>query len=706
MLLIDGEMTEISSDSGDLLLRNGSPFFNERVKGLNVEIQTILDRAPTYGVRRTTTMLPSGSPCTKDTSGISATLPAVTGVSSVSYLSTLPSESFSAFVPFCSASERSRGFPFPADNTASLPVDIHHLNPSHAAPQESHYWQAMCRAEVARWMKQHLRSCVEPIANDYWKSFLSSNSLSSVPSSVTTSLPIPVRKEMQILHEHVLEVEQSHNEIQHRLDDTKLQCLDHYRDVQSSVLRVERQIEEAVDRVHDETRENISGLQRILNEVHNRSITKLQESIHQDWEKKKKEWRDSLYQQHAGTQAKLADLEERLQRWEAEMMKSLKQELEPVRNTLSDLQRQLVQTQNDLTCAIQALSEQSLLIQMLRNEKIVHRSEMRGCQRDIHRLEFVLQNFFSLHSTSSSFTSSVSTLKGPNHRNDREGVTKREREEGDHPLALPSSHPSDPSGDFHRQCEEEERTGPAAQGIPYKKEDQTTKENTKPGRGHAAYGKEEHQQLELSYIEEWKGWLASLQEQVNRMEERQRQQYRHGQYRRVASPEITAPPLFHRSAYPDTISHTASHDGVTAVGLSFPSPSPSVPLRPTPVAATSPRSGSSFSVRPMNESGTQDTPRLGHGSTFHTLLGSSGIDTQEKYKRHTEYNKGRIQEIFTPRARSSEIGNEMNRICMDFSDLNASGITMLDDDDAYPPPTTSDSESDRDNHHLSRLALD
>lgn len=686
-------MTEFLSYSTDPLV-GSSQFFDARVRDVNEEIKKILCRTQTLEDNR---LGPAGfsSYVSKANDRGSSSEFVTAGKPLFSCLTVDSREHSYAYVP-PSAPEILTAPSFALDDFSSVPLAADISKPFSIAPHEPQYWEAMCRVEVSKWMERHLRSHIEPLLTDFCKSFISTQPHPfNTSSTYSTSNSFSIRKEIEGLKDHFLELQQLQDNTKHHVDGIKLECLNHYRHLQSSVLQVERQVEQAAALVHHETEENLRAFQKSLSELQYRELSRVQERINHNWESAKKEMETSLFQQYLETKVKMANMEERFRQCRAEVVSSIQEDIMLLQGRISGFQRELEHVQKELAATKEELSEQCLLVQMLRDEKILNRSELRGCKRDLRRLKFVLKNFLSLHFPgvcSSDRRFSSQKIKDFNRAED---PTDRAHERDDNPIVSICPYFSHPFEDsvYHTEDDSDGGEDSGAQAVPHPTRDSNRKKCSSQGleKSPQRWAKELH----VPRTADWRKWVKALQEQIDIIDERQRHERHHCPCPSIGSPEHSCHPCCRVKS-----SKLASHfltNHLAAVA---------VPSTQPPSTAVNPLFDLSRHGCTLNANGIHQ-PDFGLvRCSFHTHMGCSEIEILKERKNDLEDTEEKIHLGLTPRGRGVDEKSEGDRVLMGFSTLDTSSLTVLDSEGAYPPPPTSDSESDRDNHHLSRLAID
>lgn len=675
-------MTELSYYTPNSLILPPSRFFDERLKNVNEEIRNILGRVDTHVSRESLavstlplTLKPKGGVCSstgKCGHHPPSPIPARTtdgGPSSIS----------SCGIPLASQ-QLSSGY----CETASVSLTDESAKSVSRSPQDGEGQEVLGRVEVSKWMEQHLPSYIFPILSTMLKPTASTSSLLHSPLLSSSSSSSYVQKELSALHCHLLEVEESYHGVKHDLDDAKFKWVDQHRELQSTAVRLKRELEEAVSGVYRDVEEKMCVMRMTLNEVQHQKCFEMQTKMQEVCEGIQKGWTSSLHQCQAETRAKMANIEEEVKTWRGELMTSLHQKLEPFKGFVSDFQQQLERVQTELVRAIRTINEQNIAIQLLRDERIVHRSEMRECKRDFQRLELVLRHFFSLYSACSSSPKEFSLSSTDNSRHSSaEFVTENDSSNSDVSLLLCNA--------------EEEHNGESdGNGSPFQQYSSSHLEEKKIQKKLSTSDSEERKERKHrlrprgGQPARWKDRLKSLQKQVSAMKKKSCC-HCHMPCSLACSSVDTA--LFYARHQPNFANFSSS----------------------LPLASTTLPSSSPGNVR------TMDAPvamaRKNVESTRHSLCVAHPLGHQplsESEERLRQWNTENIPKnqkddrliSCNPRASEPNERKDDNIDVIELSALDARSFMASANVIAYPPPLTSDSESDRDNHHLSRLALD
>lgn len=676
-------MTELSYYSPNPLILPSSRFFNERLKNVNEEIKSILTRVDTHVPRESLAV--SSSPLAMKPEGAASSSTGKCLHQSPSPFPARTIDGGSLSFPSCIIPHTSHHLSADCGETASVPLSGECVESVSTSPQVGSDQETIRRIEFSKWMEQHLPSYIVPILNNMLKTTVSTSSLPIFPLSCSGSSSSCFQKEVSALHCHLLEVEESFHGVIHDLDDAKLKWLDQHRQLQSATLGLERELKEAVRGVYHEVEEKMSGARMTLNEVHHQKCFEMQAKMEEMCDGIQKGWAASLHQYQAETRAKMVNIEGEVKTWRREVMTSLHQELEPFHGLLSECQQQLERVQTELARAMKTINEQNLAIQLLRDERILHRSEMRGCKRDFQRLEFVLHHFFTLHSTFSSLPKEFSFSSSDNsHHSSTEFAAGSDSSSLDVPSALLYDAEKEHNG---------ERDG---NGSPFQQYTTSHAEKKDLEENVATDGLEKRKEKKHGLPSRegqparWKNRLKFLQKQVNAMKKRCCC-HCHIPCSLGCSPVDTAP--FYAWHQPDFPLHSSS--------LQVPSTVlPSSPPGNVCTVGTSP----AMSLKGVES--VQYPFCVAHPLGFQSLSGSKEKLRQWNAENILENQKEVRLASCTPRARGENERKEANIDVIELSALDACSFMGLSNEVAYPPPLTSDSESDRDNHHLSRLALD
>lgn len=314
------------------LLYNANHFFDERLKEINDEMQTILDRTKLKQQRFSDRWTPP-----KATDKPVRTPPSAFHCGAATPLPYLLTEGHAA--------------------SSSDGLSAQQLEAAIARA---------CQTEVARWMESNFRTYVDPLVESQ------------------------TAQQVEAIHRGLQDLRFSHREVLNIISEIRSECESQRHELKSAVYRVERQAVQSRQEVCYDIDGKVKDLHDLLAGVES-SVKEFRGSLGIEIQRVDKRVGESELQQEERRRQTVLHLQEKVYGWKEELSERVQRHIEQIRDNQSCLDHHLAQLQGMLDSTTESSHRHASDIKMILEESIERRSDVRRCQRDVNRLEMLLQ---------------------------------------------------------------------------------------------------------------------------------------------------------------------------------------------------------------------------------------------------------------------------------------------------------------------------
>lgn len=318
--------------------------FDERLKEMNVEMQDVLDRT------QKNQFLPFGVPYSSSTRTAPPTSASYNGGGMQAGLS--PNANTYADPQLLYAS----------NSTAADRV-------SKASPLMSSNLESsisrLCQMEVVRWMDTNLRLFLEPVVQAH------------------------VGQQNEIIQRGLQDLRAGHRDVLSRVSDWRSELLDQQNALRSAVQRAERYMNQLKEQFYGdlgtqmgEIKNTISGVEESI-----RTLKRIQQGEHQCASNRLEE---SLKQQQDVMHSTLIHVETDLAHWRDEFAQRVRQHVEQLESNDVSLEAKISLTQGALESNAEMTLQHTLDLRAVMDANEESRSQLRMCQRELTRLEMLV----------------------------------------------------------------------------------------------------------------------------------------------------------------------------------------------------------------------------------------------------------------------------------------------------------------------------
>lgn len=314
--------------SEDHVRASGTDFFDERLKEINSEMQGILDR--TKKTRSELHAIPASEAAT-------AAVP--------------PSTSEAAYCPMS------------ANDYEFSPL----VRPSYGSCEK---WERaisrMCQMEVAKWMDSNLKLFLEPLIQTH------------------------VGQQVEVIQRGLQDLRFSHREVLAAVGEVRCDVADQRNNLTSLVQRLERQTNHVKQQLHDEIDHRTKDVKEALSSVEE-TVDTLRHLMQTEHQRGARRLEEAVRRQQEQARWTLSQIEAQVYEWRDEVSARLRQHVDQLRDQHSSLEHHVCRLQGIVDSTVEATNRQAADVRVLLEDGVAQRSELRGCHRDLNRLEMTLQ---------------------------------------------------------------------------------------------------------------------------------------------------------------------------------------------------------------------------------------------------------------------------------------------------------------------------